>query len=154
MLRHIFIHMIFMIIPLIPQKPFAYFAKRYMMCVIFSAVGFGERRMEAIEINKPLTAHFEAAGVPCPPVTGPVFDSSIALAELAASGAGVVLAAVGTPFENLLVWHMDRKDRDSKDNQSRGNSQESDGESSSSRNKLDKDKDQVSASAKERCDLF
>ncbi|WP_138466043.1 LysR family transcriptional regulator [Poseidonocella sp. HB161398] len=37
---------------------------------------------------------FEAAGTPCPPVTGPVFDSSVALAELAAEGAGAALLPV------------------------------------------------------------
>lgn len=33
------------------------------------------------------TQWFDAAGTDCPPLTGPVFDSSVALAELAASGA-------------------------------------------------------------------
>ncbi|MBM1814287.1 LysR family transcriptional regulator [Pseudosulfitobacter pseudonitzschiae] len=37
---------------------------------------------------------FEVAGAACPPVSGPVLDSSIALAELAASGAGVALLPV------------------------------------------------------------
>ncbi|MCV0378500.1 LysR family transcriptional regulator [Nitratireductor sp.] len=37
---------------------------------------------------------FEAAGVPCLPVTGPVLDSSIALAQLAVEGAGVALLPV------------------------------------------------------------
>ncbi|WP_158971218.1 LysR family transcriptional regulator [Chachezhania sediminis] len=41
---------------------------------------------------------FDAAGTACPPVTGPVFDSSVALAELAASGAGAALLPV-TMFE-------------------------------------------------------
>ncbi|MCA0964654.1 LysR family transcriptional regulator [Salipiger bermudensis] len=45
---------------------------------------------------------FEAAGVPCPPVTGPVFDSSIALAELAASGAGVALLPISM-FESYIA---------------------------------------------------
>jgi LysR family transcriptional regulator of beta-lactamase len=34
---------------------------------------------------------FEAAGAPCPPIRGPVFDSSPAMATAAASGAGVAL---------------------------------------------------------------
>ena len=34
---------------------------------------------------------FDAAGLACPPVRGPVFDSSIALAEAAAQGAGIAL---------------------------------------------------------------
>lgn len=37
---------------------------------------------------------FAAAGTTCPPVTGAVFDSSVALAELAAGGAGVALLPV------------------------------------------------------------
>lgn len=37
------------------------------------------------------TAWFAAAGVPCPVVRGTVFDSSLALAEAAAQGAGVAL---------------------------------------------------------------
>ncbi|WP_372013082.1 LysR family transcriptional regulator [Tistrella mobilis] len=37
---------------------------------------------------------FAAAGIPAPPVTGPVFDSSVALAELAADGFGVALLPV------------------------------------------------------------
>ncbi|WP_220086792.1 LysR family transcriptional regulator [Rhodovulum viride] len=37
---------------------------------------------------------FAAAGHPCPPLTGPVFDSSIALADLAAESAGVALLPV------------------------------------------------------------
>ncbi|WP_118136871.1 LysR family transcriptional regulator [Oceanicella sp. SM1341] len=37
---------------------------------------------------------FARAGVACPPLTGPVFDSSIALAELAAEGAGVAILPV------------------------------------------------------------
>lgn len=45
---------------------------------------------------------FEAAGTPCPPVTGPVFDSSVALAELAASGAGAALLPV-TMFESHIA---------------------------------------------------
>uniref|UniRef100_UPI001FCEAE8E LysR substrate-binding domain-containing protein n=1 Tax=Rhizobium sp. 18055 TaxID=2681403 RepID=UPI001FCEAE8E len=36
-------------------------------------------------------AWFGAAGVPCPVVRGTVFDSSLALAEAAAQGAGVAL---------------------------------------------------------------
>ncbi|MBL3575467.1 LysR family transcriptional regulator [Rhodovulum sulfidophilum] len=45
---------------------------------------------------------FEAAGVACPPITGPVFDSSIALAELAASGAGTALLPI-TMFESYIA---------------------------------------------------
>ena len=45
---------------------------------------------------------FDAAGVPCPPVTGPVFDSSVALAELAASGAGVALLPISM-FESYIA---------------------------------------------------
>ncbi|GGG66413.1 hypothetical protein GCM10011415_11500 [Salipiger pallidus] len=45
---------------------------------------------------------FEAAGVPCPPVTGPVFDSSVALAELATSGAGVALLPISM-FESYIT---------------------------------------------------
>ncbi|WP_428929229.1 LysR family transcriptional regulator [Marinibacterium sp. SX1] len=37
---------------------------------------------------------FASLGLPCPPLTGPVFDSSVALAELAAGGAGVALLPV------------------------------------------------------------
>ncbi|MFD1910760.1 LysR family transcriptional regulator [Halodurantibacterium flavum] len=37
---------------------------------------------------------FAVTGTPCPPVAGPVFDSSVALAELAASGAGAALLPV------------------------------------------------------------
>lgn len=44
---------------------------------------------------------FAEAGTPCPPVTGPVFDSSVALAELAASGAGAALLPV-TMFERYV----------------------------------------------------
>ncbi|WP_404935155.1 LysR family transcriptional regulator [Nitratireductor sp. L15S-10] len=70
---------------------------------------------------------FEAAGAPCPPVTGPVLDSSIALAQLAAEGAGVALLPVAMfarqiaegrltqPFGTTvsagryyLTWHSDR----------------------------------------------
>lgn len=70
---------------------------------------------------------FEAAGTPCPPVTGPVLDSSIALAQLAAEGAGVALLPVAMfarqvaegrltqPFGTTvsagryyLTWHSDR----------------------------------------------
>lgn len=40
------------------------------------------------------TAWFTAAGVPCPLVRGTVFDSSLALAEAAAQGAGVALLPV------------------------------------------------------------
>ncbi|ARC87690.1 LysR family transcriptional regulator [Rhodovulum sp. MB263] len=45
---------------------------------------------------------FEAAGTACPPITGPVFDSSVALAELAASGAGAALLPV-TMFESYIA---------------------------------------------------
>ncbi|QDY69297.1 LysR family transcriptional regulator [Qingshengfaniella alkalisoli] len=45
---------------------------------------------------------FEAAGTACPPVTGPVFDSSVALAELAASGAGAALLPVAM-FESYIA---------------------------------------------------
>lgn len=45
---------------------------------------------------------FEAVGVPCPPVAGPVFDSSIALAELAASGSGAALLPVAM-FERYIT---------------------------------------------------
>ncbi|WP_295807457.1 LysR family transcriptional regulator [uncultured Nitratireductor sp.] len=37
---------------------------------------------------------FAAAGLPCPPIAGPVLDSSIALAQLAVEGAGVALLPV------------------------------------------------------------
>lgn len=37
---------------------------------------------------------FAAARTPCPPVTGPIFDSSVALAELAADSFGVALLPV------------------------------------------------------------
>lgn len=50
---------------------------------------------------------FAEAGATCPPLTGPVFDSSIALAEAAASGVGVALlpvAMMGRPLaEGRLV---------------------------------------------------
>lgn len=45
---------------------------------------------------------FAAAGAACPPVTGPVFDSSVALAELAASGAGAALLPVAM-FERYIA---------------------------------------------------
>lgn len=45
---------------------------------------------------------FEAAGTSCPPVLGPVFDSSVALAELAASGAGAALLPVRM-FEHYIA---------------------------------------------------
>ncbi|WP_255729880.1 LysR substrate-binding domain-containing protein [Epibacterium sp. Ofav1-8] len=45
---------------------------------------------------------FEAAGTTCPPVTGAIFDSSIALAELAASGAGAALLPVAM-FEGWIT---------------------------------------------------
>ncbi|NSY37860.1 LysR family transcriptional regulator [Leisingera sp. ANG59] len=44
---------------------------------------------------------FDAAGAACPPVTGPVLDSSVALAELAASGTGAALLPVRM-FERYL----------------------------------------------------
>ncbi|MGJ8547533.1 MAG: LysR family transcriptional regulator [Sulfitobacter sp.] len=47
-------------------------------------------------------AWFEAAGADCPPLTGPVFDSSVALAELAASGAGAALLPVAM-FESWIA---------------------------------------------------
>jgi LysR family transcriptional regulator, regulator of gene expression of beta-lactamase len=37
---------------------------------------------------------FAAAGVACPPLRGPVFDSSVIMAEAAAQGAGVALLPV------------------------------------------------------------
>ena len=45
---------------------------------------------------------FAAAETPCPPVAGPVLDSSVALAELAASGAGVALLPVSM-FEQTIA---------------------------------------------------
>lgn len=45
---------------------------------------------------------FAAAGTSCPPVLGPVFDSSVALAELAASGAGAALLPVSM-FEHYIT---------------------------------------------------
>lgn len=45
---------------------------------------------------------FEAAGAVCPPVTGAVFDSSIALAEIAASGGGAALLPVAM-FESWIA---------------------------------------------------
>ncbi|WP_375689374.1 LysR family transcriptional regulator [Pseudooceanicola sp. LIPI14-2-Ac024] len=45
---------------------------------------------------------FAAAGTPCPPITGAVFDSSVALAELAASGAGAALLPVAM-FERFVA---------------------------------------------------
>ena len=45
---------------------------------------------------------FEAAGAACPSVTGPIFDSSVALAELAASGAGAALLPVAM-FESWIA---------------------------------------------------
>lgn len=47
-------------------------------------------------------AWFEAAGADCPPLTGPVFDSSVALAEFAASGAGAALLPVAM-FESWIA---------------------------------------------------
>ncbi|MBE3638152.1 LysR family transcriptional regulator [Mangrovicoccus algicola] len=48
------------------------------------------------------TQWFDAAGIDCPPLTGPVFDSSVALAELAASGAGAALLPV-IMFESWIA---------------------------------------------------
>ncbi len=45
---------------------------------------------------------FDAAGVACPAVQGPVLDSSVALAELAASGAGAALLPVAM-FERYIA---------------------------------------------------
>lgn len=45
---------------------------------------------------------FAAAGLSCPPVSGPVLDSSIALAELAASGAGAALLPVSM-FDHYIT---------------------------------------------------
>lgn len=44
--------------------------------------------------NAEWPAWFAAAGAAAPPITGPVFDSSVALAELAAAGSGVALLPV------------------------------------------------------------
>jgi len=44
---------------------------------------------------------FAEAGTFCPPVTGPILDSSVALAELAASGAGAALLPVAM-FERYI----------------------------------------------------
>lgn len=70
---------------------------------------------------------FSAAGAPCPPLTGPIFDSSIALADIASVGAGVALLPASMferhiaegrliqPFETkvspgsyFLTWSADR----------------------------------------------
>lgn len=37
---------------------------------------------------------FAEAGAPCPPLTGPMFDSSLAMAEIASEGGGVALLPV------------------------------------------------------------
>jgi LysR family transcriptional regulator, regulator of gene expression of beta-lactamase len=45
---------------------------------------------------------FAAAGIACPPIKGPIFDSSIALAEAAAQGGGLALLPVAM-FEHQLA---------------------------------------------------
>lgn len=45
---------------------------------------------------------FEAAGISCPPISGPVLDSSIALAELAASGLGAALLPISM-FDHYIT---------------------------------------------------
>ena len=52
--------------------------------------------------NAEWTQWFDAAGTDCPALIGPVFDSSVALAELAASGAGVALLPV-IMFESWIA---------------------------------------------------
>ncbi|WP_309646150.1 LysR family transcriptional regulator [Phenylobacterium sp.] len=47
-------------------------------------------------------AWFAAAGLPCPPIRGPVFDSSFVMAEAAAQGLGVALAPASM-FERDLA---------------------------------------------------
>jgi LysR family transcriptional regulator, regulator of gene expression of beta-lactamase len=70
---------------------------------------------------------FAEAGAPCPPLTGPMFDSSLAMADIAMEGGGVALLPVGMfarriadgrlvqPFPTLLhagsyflIWPADR----------------------------------------------
>lgn len=70
---------------------------------------------------------FAAAGSPCPPLTGPMFDTSLAMAEIASDGGGVALLPVDMftrhiadgrlvqPFSTmlsagsyLLTWPADR----------------------------------------------
>jgi LysR family transcriptional regulator, regulator of gene expression of beta-lactamase len=70
---------------------------------------------------------FAEAGAPCPPLTGPMFDSSLAMADIAMEGGGVALLPVGMfarriadgrlvqPFPTLLpagsyflTWPADR----------------------------------------------
>jgi LysR family transcriptional regulator, regulator of gene expression of beta-lactamase len=49
---------------------------------------------------------FAAAGAPCPTLTGPVFDSSLALAELAAEGAGVALLPVAMVSRQIAAGKL------------------------------------------------
>ncbi|WP_038378898.1 LysR substrate-binding domain-containing protein, partial [Bradyrhizobium elkanii] len=45
---------------------------------------------------------FAVAGAPCPKIQGPIFDSSVAMAEAAARGVGVGLVPIAM-FENELA---------------------------------------------------
>jgi LysR family transcriptional regulator of beta-lactamase len=51
---------------------------------------------------------FDAAGVPCPPIKGVVFDSSLAMAEAAAQGAGVALLPTKMFQRELLQGRLER----------------------------------------------
>jgi LysR family transcriptional regulator of beta-lactamase len=51
---------------------------------------------------------FAAAGAPCPPVRGTIFDSSVAMAEAAAQGAGVALLPVRLFVRELLEGRLVR----------------------------------------------
>jgi len=49
---------------------------------------------------------FSAAGASCPALTGPIFDSSIALADVASAGAGVALLPVEMFARRLAEGHL------------------------------------------------
>ena len=51
---------------------------------------------------------FAGVGIPCPKVRGPVFDSSIGIAEAAVQGAGVALLPVAMFTAELSKWRLVR----------------------------------------------
>ncbi|RZJ31189.1 MAG: LysR family transcriptional regulator [Brevundimonas sp.] len=51
---------------------------------------------------------FEAAGAPCPPLRGPVFDNSVLMAATAASGLGVALAPAAMFSRDLAAERLVR----------------------------------------------
>ena len=47
---------------------------------------------------------FAEAGATCPPMTGPMFDSSLAMAEIASDGGGVALLPVDMFTRHVCGW--------------------------------------------------